>query len=274
MPKPDWNQIQHPEEKSKDHGKKDKDHGDHEHGMGGERDPEHEHGPKQKPDDLSILEPDEGEPEASATGEPLMGYAASLYVPYPPPVTNQGTTPQCVAYSNAYDANQHDRPDLGRFNQLNEGLFFQQIGGGPGGAYMTKGLIRRRDYGYPEDVNVPAQGGYPAQDSRLDTGTHRILSYTQLPLTVSAIKAALSLGHGVLVIGDWFHSWNHPLPSGKLPAPDYRIGGHARWWRGWNDSYGWRMRNSWGTGYGLSGDAYEPYAFLSRLYAAYRCTDR
>jgi len=282
--KPDWNQRQHREEKSPDHGKHDGDnqvggHGPDEHGLGGDGDQSHEHGPKQAPDDLSIQEaPDEplGSATDTASGEPLAAvtYPSSFYVTSVPPVTNQGTTPECVAYSNAYDQNQQDRPELGRFNQMNEGLFFTEIGGGPNGAYMTNGLNRRKGYGYPEKVNVPAQGGYPAQNGTPEPGTHMIAGYTQLALTVSAIKAALQLGHGVLFIGDWFHSWFHPLSSGKLPAPDYKVGGHAFWIRGWNDSYGFRIRNSWGTSWGLSGDAYFPYAFLTRLYAAYRTTDK
>jgi C1A family cysteine protease len=277
MPKPDWNQRQNPGQKSKDHGKHDATHGAHEHGMGAQRDPDHEHGPKQEPDDLTIIEPDDGEELAGVSGEPLAGttsYPSTFFIGNVPPVTDQGTTPRCVAHSNGYDTNQQDRPELGRFNNLDEALFFQQIGGTSNGAYMTAGLNRRRDYGYPEAINVPASGGYPAQDGNRDTGTHRIAGYTQIALTVSAIKAALKLGHGVLVIGDWYHSWFHPFASGKLPAPDYKVGGHARWYRGWNDSYGFRMRNSWGTDWGIAGDCYEPYAYLSRLYAAYRTTDK
>lgn len=278
MTKPDWNAIQNPGEKSKFHGKKDKTHGPHEHGLGGQRDEQHEHGPKQAPDDLSIPAVDDdvaGEALAGA-GEPLVGAYPSVFsVPVVPPVTNQGTTPMCVAFSNAYDQNQQDRPELGRFNQMDHAKFFYSIGGGANGAYMTAGLNRRRDYGYPEKLNVPAAGGYPAQDGNLDTATHRIASYTQIALTPTAIKAALSLGHGVLLIGDWFHSWFHPLSTGKLPAPDYKIGGHAIWARGWNDAYGLWLRNSWGTAWGpKGGDCYLPYAFLTRFYAAYRTTDK
>ncbi len=254
MTKPDWNQSQKPNEKS----------------------PKHEHGPKQAPDDLSIVEPVDDEPAAVA-GEPLAGATvtpSSHIIPNVPPVTNQGTTPQCVAYSNAYDQNQQDRPELGRFNQMNQALFFNQIGGTSNGAYMTAGLDRRKAYGYPEKVNVPAAGGYPAQDGKVDTATHEIAGYSQIALTPTAIKAALMLGHGVLLIGDWFHSWFHPFASGKLPAPDYKVGGHAIWCDGWNDSYGLRLHNSWGTAYGVAGDVFLPYAFLTRFYAAYRTTDK
>jgi C1A family cysteine protease len=256
MAKPEWNKRQHPEERSPEHGKRDHEHGPHEHGLGAERDPEHEHGPKQKDTDLSIEEPEEGEPLAGVT------YSAMLNIHNVPPVTDQDGTPQCVAYAGAYDQNQHDRPETGRFWNFNEPLFFKEIGGTSAGAYLSKALIRRRDYGYPE------------QDSTPNRGLHRIAGFTQIALTVTAVKAALSLDHGVLFIGDWFHSWYHPLSTGKLPAPDYKVGGHNWWAFGWNDAYGIRAQNTWGTDYGVNGRFFLPYAFLSRMYSAYRTTDK
>jgi C1A family cysteine protease len=200
-------------------------------------------------------------------------YPSYYYITSVPPVTDQGTTPQCVAYSDAYDQNQQDRPELGRFNQMDHNLFFQQIGGTSDGAYVENALNRRRDFGYPEKVNVPASGGYPSQDGNQDTATHKIAGWTQIALDVDSIKAALKLGHGVIFTTEWYHSWFHPFTSGKLPAPDYVVGDHAIWCRGWNDTYGFRLRNSWGTGWGLSGDCFTPYAFLAHAFAVYRSTD-
>lgn len=265
---PDWNDRQHPEQRSKEHGKRGGGHGPQEHGLGARR--EHGKKPKQDPDDLTIREPAPGASEAPSTT-----YATYRYIGSVPPVTDQGSTPQCTAFSQAYDQNQHDRPDLGRFNQLDHGKFFASIGGSPTeGAYPIDGLARRRDFGYPEKINVGASGGYPAQDGNLDTSTHRIASWSIVELTVSAVKDALLRGHGVLFSTDWFHSWYHPFASGKLPAPDYVVGGHAIWCRGWNDTYGFRLRNSWGTDWGVSGDCFMPYAHLARVYEAFRTTDR
>ncbi len=64
MPKPDWNSVQDPEERSPEHGKRDNVHGPGEHGLGAVRDEAHEHGPKQAPDDTSIIEPDDEEAPA------------------------------------------------------------------------------------------------------------------------------------------------------------------------------------------------------------------
>ena len=259
---PDWDKIQHPEQKSKEHGKKDAQHNEHERGLGGKRTPDVE---KAKHGQLASV----SQPLAGATIFPSYYYVAST-----PPVTDQGSTPQCVAYADAYDQNQHDRPELGRFNQLNHALFFQQIGGDSNGSYLYKALDQRQAVGYPEKVSVPAAGGYPSQDANVDTGTHRIASSAEVALSVEALKNALyGRKHGILVIGPWFHSWFHPFASGKLPAPDYEVGGHCTWWRGWNDTYGFRIRNSWGTDYGLSGDVFLPYAYLPRLWEAWVTTD-
>jgi hypothetical protein len=203
-----------------------------------------------------------------------MTYPAYFYVGSVPPVTDQDGTPQCTAYSSAYDQNQQDRPELGRFNQMDEGLFFKQIGGTSNGSYMNLALDRRKAYGYPEKINVGASGGYPSQDGDRDTASHMIASYALVALAVNPIKDALQRGHGVLLTTVWFHAWFHPFASGKLPAPDYAVGGHAIWVRGWNDTYGFRLRNSWGTDWGVSGDCFLPYAFLSHGYAAYRTTDK
>jgi len=95
---------------------------------------------------------------------------------------------------------------------------------------------------------------------------------------VDAIKAALLVSPrngGVVVIGPWYHSWFHPLASGKLPPPDYVVGGHAWWLRGWSDSaQAFRGRNSWGGGWGLAGDFLLPYAYLARMVEVWRTLDR
>lgn len=262
MPKPEWNRIQHPELKSPEHGKVKP----HPHGLGAQRDPKHEKPPKQAPDDVSIIEPEEGEPEATVSAiTGLTVYPAGHTIPNVPPVTDQGSTPMCVAYASGYDQNQHDRPEMGKFENFDEPKFFYSIGGGRNGAFMSNALARRVSYGYPE------------QDSTPSPGSHRIAGYTQIPLTVAGIKGAILLGHGVLFIGDWFNSWFYPRHSGTvaiLPAPDYVVGGHAIWSYQFDDRYGFRLHNSWGTDWANGGNVSMPYAFLSRMYAAYRTTDK
>lgn len=276
-----WDKVQKPEQRSKYHGKRDNGHGPHEHGLGGKRDPKPHGGTPESETPTGTTDSGTGgvgpESAASVAAGPFPSY---FYVASTPPVTDQGTTPRCVAHSSAYDQNQHDRPELGRFNQMDAALFFTEIGGTADGAYMSNALARRRDVGYPERVSVAAAGGYPSQDANPNTDTHRIASFRAIPLTVDDLKAAFSTPgpdgktHGVLMTVEWAHSWFHPFASGKLPAFDYEAGGHAIWLRGWNDSYGFRIRNSWGTDYGVSGDVFIPYANLTHVWGAWQTVDR
>lgn len=245
-----WDKEQKPDQRSKEHGKRDHGHGPKERGLGGKV-----RGPKPKV-------------AASVTVVAAALYPSYFYVTNMPPVADQGSTPQCTAYSNAYDQNQHDRPETGRFWNFDEGAFFRAIGGDENGSYMDDALARRVAFGFPE------------QDSTPNPSAHRIRSFAVVPLSIEAIKAALSTKgadgrtHGVLTITEWAHSWFHPLASGKLPAWDYSVGYHATWWRGWNDRYGFRIRNSWGTSWGLSGDAFIPYAHvLAHVWGIWQTTD-
>lgn len=186
-------------------------------------------------------------------------------VPNRPGIRNQGNTPQCVAYSSGYDQSHIDRPEAGKFFDPWEARFFAQIGGGPNGAYMRNALEQRRKYGYPVQ-NHPGLRQY-----------HRIGAYYRVPLGLEQIKMALvtkPANGGVLVIGPWAHSWCHPLPSGKLPAWDYQLFGHAWWLAGWDDDLGLMGQQSWGPTFGKGGLFYLPYANISRLWEVWRTVDK
>jgi len=261
---PDWAKIQKTDERSPFHGRRDSEHGPNEHGMGAQE--EHPQGKPFRflagsgfvvPVGVDL----ETAPEDTLAG--LTSFPSSYYIPYVPPVTDQGSTPQCVAYSSAYDQNQNDRYETGRFWNFDEAAFFRHIGGTADGSSMTVALSARVSWGMPE------------QDSTPNPGIHRIKSSLLLDRTVTAFKSAIvNRRSGVLRIGPWFHSWFHPLSSGKLPAPDYLVGWHATWLRGYNDSYGGRIRNSWGTAYGLSGDVFMPYTYLTAAGSMWATTDR
>jgi hypothetical protein len=241
------------ERKSPFHGLTSDGHGPDEHGLGGLESPD-------DPRDFAIAD--------------HLGFAAALAATFPsawlepntPPISNQGTTPQCVAYSAANDQGHMDRPESGAFPTYDRKKFFAEIGGGPNGAYVRTALSRRLHFGYPLAA-TPDQAA-----------AHQISAYYRVPLTVDAVKAALLVSPrngGVVVVGPWYHSWFHPLASGKLPPPDYVVGGHAWWLRGWSDSAGaFRGRNSWGARWGLSGDFLLPYRYLGRMVEVWRTLDR
>jgi hypothetical protein len=168
--------------------------------------------------------------------------------------------------SSANDKGHIDRPESGLYPSYDRSKFFAEIGGGPNGAVIRTALDRRLHQGYPLRA-TPDQAA-----------AHGIGAYYRVPIAVDAIKAALLVSPpngGVIIGGPWYHSRFHPLASGELPPADYVVGGHAWWLRGWSDrTKTFRGRNSWGAGWGLSGDFLLPYAYLARMQEIWRTLDR
>lgn len=191
--------------------------------------------------------------------EPPVGLSAKFKVGGMPPVMNQGGTPRCVSFSISTVKNWQDRREFGHFFDFNEIRFANLIGTTSAGAFMSVGLARARDY------------GYPVVDSG-NASRHQIASYWSIPVTTYELKRAISTYGPILVISPWYQSWNYPRANGQLPAPNYIIGGHAFVLYGWDDR-GFRLRNSWGTGWGLSGDAFLRYSQISVLYGAFVTVD-
>jgi len=178
-----------------------------------------------------------------------------------PAVLDQGSTPQCVAYAASTIKGWQDYDESLRFWNFDEGRFFVQIDGDENGAYIRDAFVRLRNYGYPVvTVNEAAK--------------HKVASWYYVDKSVAKLKAAIYDVGPVIIGTDWFNSWFRPNSAGVLPAPDYRVGGHALVIYGWDDAKGFRLRNSWGTDWGLSGDAFLPYAYaLDKAWSFYESVD-
>ena len=152
---------------------------------------------------------------------------------------NQGTTPQCVAFSSGGMKICED----GAW-PLDEGQFFTRIGGGPNGAVVRDAFDQLLKVGYPPDE-----------------ANHKISAYFAVPMVQAEIQAAI-MAFGPVVLGmTWYNSWFMPV-AGVLPKPDTRAGGHAILAIGW-DSRGLRLRNSWGNRWGIAGDCYLPWSMVA-----------
>ena len=177
-------------------------------------------------------------------------FPTSFIVPYAPPVTNQGTTPQCVAHASGGMKAQQDRRDNGLWFNFNKPSFFAAIGGTASGASLRAAMRYMLAYGYP----------IVTYDRR---AYHKIAAYYAASLAHLAIKAAV-MNFGPMVFGiRWPTSWSRPGAGGIVPAPSGPTGGHAILAIGWRDGYGLRFRQSWGTGWGAGGDCYIPMRYLS-----------
>lgn len=208
------------------------------------------------PDERDILLSEEATRLAAAVTLP-----ASYLLSTRPPITNQGITPMCVAYSNAYDQAFHDRRDLGKFFDFNQHAFFYSIGGNAAGAVLRYALDRRLRYGYPE------------QDSTPSPEKHRLDSYALVPETVTAVKNGIHGFGGVLMVGPWYPNWTYGLNAkAVLPRPFGDPSGHAWWAVGW-DGYGLIGQNSWGTAWGDNGLFRLPWAYLPYMWEVWTTID-
>ncbi len=213
---------------------------------------EHGKGAIQSPPDERDIVIDE---ERAASAARLAGATAAATLPTfrignLPPVTNQGSTPQCVVYSSGSDQNWQDRIEHNRFFDWNASKWFYAIGGSSRGAVMRYALDYRSKIGIPENDASPSNA------------LHRIQAYAQVVKSVSAIKNAIAALGGVLVIGPWYDNWTDGLGSRAiLPRPSGGSSGHAFWAIGW-DEYGMLCQNSWGTGWGDNGRFRMPWAYV------------
>ena len=181
---------------------------------------------------------------------------SSYVAPGMPVVLDQGSSPMCVAFSSSAMKAWQDRRDQERWFPFDETAFFAQIGGTANGAYTRVAMASLLSTGYPPD---------PAR--------HKIAAYFAVPVTADAIKAAiLDLGPVVLST-PWFRSWFRPSALGILPAPDVEVGGHAIVAYGWG-SNGLRLRNSWGTDWGVAGDCWMPLVDVRHLRGAWKTADQ
>jgi hypothetical protein len=173
-----------------------------------------------------------------------------------PATSNQGTSPMCVAHSEAYEKLHQDLLDQGLFTP-NRSAFFYAIGGGPEGAVGRYGLSRLLNHGYDSD----------------NAAAHRIAAYYAVPVDRGSLQAAIYSFGGVLLGVHWPHSWFHPSSTGILPKPDYDAGGHFIYAIGY-DSGGVWVLNSWGSAWGVNGGrAKIPWAYLGRVFEAWKTTD-
>jgi C1A family cysteine protease len=175
-------------------------------------------------------------------------------VPTPAPILDQGSTPQCVAYSTARMQMWNDRTDYvpHRWFNFNEAAFFRAIGGTADGAFLRAALDRLVKVGYPVESTTP------------NPYAHKIRRYYAVPKTVHDMKRAIFHFGPVVAAFPWFNSWMAPV-NGVLPRPDYAIGGHAIDIEAWDDAKrAFLLPNSWSTRWGVQGTCWMPYAYFTQ----------
>lgn len=170
-----------------------------------------------------------------------------------PPITNQGNTPQCVAFATGEEQNWQDHVEHGRFYDFDENEFFKRIGGNQYGAHARAALDELITSGYPTTAPTPA------------ANQHKARLYSRVVMSAQAIKDAIVACGGVLVVGPWFDNWT--ARSGTLqvlPRPSGAGTGHEWWAVGW-DEFGCLGQQSWGPLWGDGGLFRMPWQYLVTL---------
>jgi hypothetical protein len=181
-------------------------------------------------------------------------------------VLDQGSTPQCVAYSGVLSRTIGEWSDVKRTINFDAPQLYARckaLDGIPNedGTYLRTacGVLLH------EGANViKAPRGY----TELIGTTMKIAAYARLT-SLNEVKAAIQEFGSAWLGSTWYASWFSPTARGFLPEPDFAVGGHAYLAIGYNDlritpwgTGAFLIQNSWGREWGLTGKAWLPYAFV------------
>jgi C1A family cysteine protease len=210
---------------------------------------------------------------------PVSEPAGSLNVEWLPPVFNQGRLGSCTGASSArgwvgYLLNKEGQPHVMSplFAYYNGRLFGGTTSSDSGASIrnVIKGVVKYgvcADELWPYDIVKFAVK--PTDRAYKDAHFTTLDSYERIdsegPERINAAKAAILDGHPIhfgFTVYENFESvevartGNMPMPSGDV------VGGHAVWVWSYDNSRGFRIRNSWGPDWGIHGDFWMPFEYF------------
>ena len=109
----------------------------------------------------------------------------------------------------------------------------------------------------------------PGADCYIDALNHQVLEYMRVDQQLAQLKGCLADGYpivfGFLVYESFESSYTSATGRMKMPAPGENIvGGHAVMAVGYDDSMdAFLVRNSWGEDWGIAGNFWMPYAYMT-----------
>lgn len=209
-----------------------------------------------------------------------------------PPVYNQGNLGSCTA--NALGAafefgkKKQKKPTFRPsrlFLYYNERVMMNTVNS-DSGAFLRDGvkslnklgICPEKDWTYDDNPSPGAKFTQKPPASCYATAlNHQILSYWRIPVNLSSIKGCLAEGYPFTFGFTVYESFMTPTvaQTGIMPMPnisaEHVVGGHAVLAVGYDDTkQAVLVRNSWGTGWGIKGYFWMPYAYIANT--AY-CSD-
>jgi C1A family cysteine protease len=209
-----------------------------------------------------------------------------------PPVFDQGQEGSCTANSACGEAaflhNILNVAPNGPFSrQLLYFLERQDDGSGStndAGSSISESVAAMLNYGLAMEIDWPYDPAHfsmsPTPQILAEAIKNKILDAEVVPPTIADIKAAIFSGRGVMYGFTVFESFEDPsvAQTGMMLMPqtgEQILGGHANRWIGYDDEIningsigGFRSRNSWGEGWGITGDFWMPYDFFNASYCS------
>lgn len=238
--------------------------------------------------------------EGGMRGEPVEAFTVSLPAQADlrgafSPVEDQGQLGSCTANAAAGLLEYFERHTGGKYTDASR-LFLYKVERnllgwtGDTGAFLRTAMEALVMFGAPPEKYWPYDGRPAASNTRFDVeppafcyalgANFQALKYFRLdpPATTPAqrlanIKSYLAQGFPSMFGFPVYSEYDHPLPGGLIayPGPTSRPrGGHANVAAGYddtkrigNDTGALLVRNSWGTGWGLSGYGWMSYRYVT-----------
>lgn len=199
--------------------------------------------------------------------------------PYMPPVYDQGQLGSCTGNAIAAAVDFDNHRQTGQFlspsrlwiyyqERVIEGTVNQDSGGQiRDGAKAVAQLGVCPETDWPYDITTFAQP--PPQQDYTDALKDRVLTYQAAPQVLWSLKSVLAGGTPVVFGFTVYSAFESPqvAQTGIVPMPapsDQVVGGHAVVLVGYDDAVDrFRVRNSWGTGWGQTGYFELPYLYVT-----------
>ena len=196
-----------------------------------------------------------------------------------PPVYDQGQLGSCtgngIAGALQFDALKETLPDTSTPSRLfiyyNERVLENTVAHDAGAmirdgikTVSTQGVCPETEWPY----DIAQFATKPSSTCYSDATKHRAISYAQVAQTLPQMKGCLASGYPFILGFTVYESFESPqvAQTGEVPMPaaaEKVLGGHCVVAVGFDDATSrFRIRNSWGTGWGQQGYATMPYTYL------------